>query len=677
MAQLRWVMPALAAPPPPARRLRRWLALALVALVLLLTLPWRRPAPTPAAPPAWFEALPPGDAPRGALGAGARKLTLAGVTRNAVPAAGALELSLAPPPGATLELSAGLRCAEGAVCRGAVDFELLAGGRSLGGQRLTAGWREDHPEALPLQGPATTWRAWRVPLPPAGGRLTLRATAAPGPVPPGAEAPTPFWGEPLLLVPPAGQRNVVLLSIDTLRADRLGSYGYRRHATSPHLDRLAAEGLRFEQAVAPSPWTTPSHMSLMTGLYPSTHRVNTQVEKTPARRLAPGVPTLAGRLRERGWHTRAYTGGGTMGAALGFDQGFDVYEHGPLKLTPRARQEMLARLHELREVPFFLYLHTFEVHAPYTRTRWVEPRLSAAARADWQSRFDLEWLPRPAQRALSDQAPLEGPAGQLTPAQRARRLALKDEGLPRLLGRHGLWDADSASDLYDGGVREADDFVGELLAELERLGLADRTAVVVTSDHGEEFGEHDPTRFWDAHCSTLYDEVLRVPLLLRLPGGPSGVVARQVELLDVAPTLLAWLGLPPQPGLQGRDLLRLAPGGADTGAADWALSEATCADPERKALRRPDLKYVVELGGAGGDDSQAPRLARHELYELDRDPGERRDLAPARAAQVARLAEELLARVARLRAAGRQAPQAQAPRDAETLERLRALGYVQ
>ncbi len=652
---------------PPAPTRARLAASALAGL-LALCVPLRPPAAPRARPgPAWFEAL----RPAPALGrVAARKLTLAGETREALPGWQPLDLPLDVPARATLELAAAVRCAEGELCSGAVRFEARVAGRArpLARFRLDADWREDRPESLPIQGRATRWHVARVPLDDFAGRrlnLELRALDARGPS--RGARPAPVWAVPRLLAPARERLNVLLVSIDTLRADRLSAAGYAR-ATSPHIDRLAADGLRFTQAITTAPWTTPAHMSLFTGLYPSTHRVTTRPQVTPVRRLSASVPTLAELLRAHGYATQAWTGGGTLGAGYGFDQGFEVYEEGALKLTPAARADVLARLGELSVAPFFFFVHTFEVHAPYTRTRYVEARLSAAARADWQARFDLEWRQRPGRRALAPDAPLEGPAGALSPAALARRQALLREGIEGLLRRHGLWNARSASDLYDGGVHAADDFVGELVAALRRLGLHERTLVIVTSDHGEEFGEHDPARFWDAHCQPLYDELLRVPLIVRLPGGPRGVSERQVGLVDVAPTVLDALGLPVPVDMQGHSLLR-----PDARRESLALAEATCSGPERKALRGQGVKYVAGFD-AGADDGVPLTPRTQQLFDLSRDPGERRDLAASDSARADALRATLLARVRELR--GRARGGESGALDAEALERLRALGYV-
>lgn len=665
-----------------ARRRPGWRLALGAALAGVAALVAARAARGPAGAPAWFDELRAGDVWRLPRGLASRKLTLAGETRNARFAGAPVELRVVPPARAELEVSGALRCALGARCRGAAVFEVRARSgdeeRVLARFRQEAAWREDYPEAVPVDGPPARWHAERVSLAEYAGReLSLELVVTPEEAPPeteGDEAPAAFWGEPLLLAPvESGQPNLLLVSIDTLRADRLSGAGYARD-TSPRLDRLANTGVRFTQAIAQAPWTTPSHMSLFTGLYPSTHAATERLASGRMRPLAPGVPTLAALLRARGWHTRAYTGGGTMGAALGFDRGFDVYFEGPLKITDEVRSGVRGLTRGLARVPFFLYVHTFEVHAPYVRTHYVDDRLSDEQRRDWHAYFDGAWRTQLGHRALAP-APTREPGVMADALARAiaKRAALRGRPLREFLEGMGLWNAASASALYDGGVRVADDFVGGLLDALHGLGLEGRTAVIVTSDHGEEFGEHAPERFWDAHCVTLYDELIHVPLLMRLPGIAPGTVREQVQLVDVAPTLLEWLGLGVPGTMQGRSLLPLLRGGAPA-APRWAFAEATCSGPEYKALRRADLKYVGEFDPQVLDGATPLWLRGEQLFRIDADPGEQRDLSAVRLSRAANLGRQLVTLAERLR----RARVADKPRalDAGARERLRALGYV-
>jgi arylsulfatase A-like enzyme len=422
---------------------------------------------------------------------------------------------------------------------------------------------------------------------------------------------------------PPAPRNLILVSIDTLRADRLGCYGYAR-PTSPALDRLAARGVLFEQALSPAPWTVPAHASLLTGREPRSHHV-----RTARGLLDPAIPTLAQWLAARGYDTAAIVNTHFLDSRRGLTRGF-----AHLSTVPEAEGTGSAaqRVHELalrwlaasHERPFFLFLHHYDVHGDYA--------------------------PEPAYRAMFT-SPYDGPAtGTTLQLGRVRRGELK---LRQRDARH-------LSDLYDAGIRQLDDELGRFLARLERAGKLDDTLLVVTSDHGEEFLEHGDV----FHGRTLYSELVRVPLLVSGPGVPRGRrVAVPVSLVDVVPTASALLGVPPPPGVEGRDVGPAWRGGADSGdgrsfgfAADHWMAQAPGAF--RRAVQRDGWKlhYSHPEG-------------RLELYDLASDPGELRDVAAEHPERVAELRPALDAWLAR----GEQGETLEL--DADEAERLRALGY--
>jgi arylsulfatase A-like enzyme len=461
-------------------------------------------------------------------------------------------------------------------------------------------------------------------------------------------APVALWGEPLLLGARDDRPNVLLVSIDTLRADRLGCYGHFR-PTSPHLDQLAAEGVRFAHAISQAPWTTPSHMSLFTGLYPSAHGVNQDWPTFQAynrgsglyRTIGANVRTLTDVLRANGYRAFAATGGGTIAGALGFDRGFDVYREDSRSLTSGTATRLTEWLQQLQHTSFFLFFHTFHVHAPYQSTTFVDGLMTEAQRQDVE-RF------------------------MTTPG-----LAQPIEAFRALLQARGLLRPDVTAALYDGGIHATDAFLGDLFDRLRELDLYDRTIIIVTSDHGEEFADHDPSRFYDAHCRTVYDELVRVPLIMRVPDRfePGRVVDDVAELVDVAPTILELVGVS---GLesQGHSLLPLLNGGGKAPPAS-ALSEATCIGAEWKALRVADLKYVSRFTVANGERSGIPGPMEAEaLFDLRADPREQRPLAdPSRVDTMRRqLHEQLNHMTARTGSA--------VTVSAELRERLRALGYL-
>ena len=413
--------------------------------------------------------------------------------------------------------------------------------------------------------------------------------------------------------------NVLLISIDTLRADRLGCYGYDR-GISPNLDRLAASGVLFDQAITQSPWTTPAHMSLMTSLPPSSHTVNQgfrqylrhQRGAGEYRILPEGVVTLAELLQARGFRTLALTGGGTIGGELGFDQGFDQYLGSARKLRPETWSRLTGWLADSDSRPFFLFFHTFEVHAPYLHVEDARDLMSAE-QAD-------------ALQAFIDANP-----------------EMTEKQLKTYLQDRGLFRVEITSRLYDGGVRHTDEFLGRLFEELRRRGLWDRTLIVVTSDHGEEFADHRPMKFYNVHCDTTYDELVRVPLILRAPGRfiDGRVIGDQVRLLDLAPTILELLELPVPSPMQGTSLVELMEHGRWDRRLE-AYSEASCIGPEWKSLRSQRYKYLAVFRPGGGERTGIPgKPRRQELYDLKQDPGEHSNLAATQPELLARMRSRL------------------------------------
>ncbi len=318
----------------------------------------------------------------------------------------------------------------------------------------------------------------------------------------------PIWGNPMVIARRVGSTtppNVILISIDALRARSIGAYG-RERATTPFLDAFAREGVLFTQAVAQSTTTPASHMTLFTSLYPGTHGVTDLTHGSDL----DAYGTLAEILRQHGYATAAVTEDGLLEPSLGFDRGFDSYTEtknrgaeralGHLEHTARIVAEWLAKR---RDEPFFLFVHSAQVHEPYTPP--------------------------------SQYRGIFGVAGAVGPAD--------------------------ALDRYEETVRYTDDQLAALWQSIAPLGVADHTIVVITSDHGEEFGEHGAL----GHGTQLFDETLLVPLIMRAPGLlPRGArVDAQVGLIDVLPTLLDLLHLPIPVHAEGRSLAALFHGDDD------------------------------------------------------------------------------------------------------------------
>jgi arylsulfatase A-like enzyme len=473
---------------------------------------------------------------------------------------------------------------------------------------------------------------------------------------------------------PAPPPNVVLISLDTLRADRVNAYGYRDRVLSPHIDGLARDGILFESHITASPWTTPAHFSLLTSLSPHSHGVTESVAWLlrglhgggEYQRLADSHETLAEALARGGYATAAFTGGGTVDPSIGFDQGFDVYDTSMGKVTAERLAIVTEWIAAHRDRPFFVFWHTFETHAPYHDGAFLE-----------------EVLP-PAKAAVL--------GGQLAPLGRPEGPFLPEDVGEETLRAADAFTPEVCSALYDGGVLSVDRWVGRLLEALRAAGLYDRTLVVLTSDHGEQLGEApDETggearngRFYSAHGHTLYEELIHVPLVLKLPGtpGPPRRVSAVTRAIDVMPTILDVVGLAPaSPGHQQGLSLRPLWEGRPSPPRE-AFTEALSTDRESKSLRDARHKYIVTMWprqvGRRGRSWVAPaeRLARTELYDLVADPGEHRNLLRDPTPEIRRLARRFDTELRRLAA---EAPgHAERTRlSEEALQQLRALGYLE
>ncbi len=414
---------------------------------------------------------------------------------------------------------------------------------------------------------------------------------------------------------------VVLITIDTLRADHVGAYG--GPVSTPHLDALASEGVLVEHACTPTPSTGPAHVSLLTGLYPWRH--GTLRNAAP---VDPRIPTLADRLKSHGLTTGAFVSSYVLGRRFGFHQGFDTFVFEPSEeyvFRGKPREEFWTRgevttraamawITSHMERPFFLWVHYFDPHTPYD--------------------------PPPAYASLATGAiDVEG-----------KRLPKEVSSVPELK---------RLIRFYRGEVAYADAQVVKLVERLRLLGLLDGTAVIVASDHGEGLADHGVLE----HGRQLFDEQVRVPLVIRAPGLPAGRrLAGNAQLEDLAPTILALVGAGPAKDLDGFDLLPWLRG-------EVASSPRPVVLGRRRLFRtRRDLFYVRDwpsrskwIGSLDG---------RGATFALDEDPGERR---PQWGAEVPRALRRALERARPSDPAERHALDP----DPEVRRALEALGYAE
>jgi arylsulfatase A-like enzyme len=468
----------------------------------------------------------------------------------------------------------------------------------------------------------------------------------------------------------AGERpNVLHVSIDTLRADRLGCYG-NAAARTPTIDGLAAAGVLFEQATAQANTTGPSHTTQLTGLYPVEHGALAN-----GRPIAADVPTLPELLggAPGAWDTAGFVSGYTLfDGACGLARRFDLYDDNLLawQWLPQAAEE-IAALERIafrlagrlgtrvqrsdrparwtvdaaldwlaaragRANPFYLFLHLYDPHAPYEPPPEHAGGLTAGRQFDWY---------------------------RLGSAER-ERLVADDSARGQMLA------------LYEGEIAYADAELGRLLAALEQRGELERTLVIMTSDHGEGLGDHG---YYFDHGSFLFDEELHVPLILRLPGqARAGTrVAGQTRLLDLVPTVLELCGVAPPPRLSGASLAPLFNGPGGAAAAErrsFALSEMAgdvsgfAVLGRRVSLRTGELK-LIWTSAHWRDTEREPE--RYELFDLAADPGEQHDLYARDLPETPALRQELDAWRAAIEALAEGGEL-----DPALLEHLRELGYL-
>lgn len=463
--------------------------------------------------------------------------------------------------------------------------------------------------------------------------------------------------EPAASAPLPERPNIVLIVVDTLRADHLGAYGYERN-TSPHFDAFADSGVLFEQARSQAACTFPSVNSLLTSRYPA--RFLGQPEGRMG--IPDGIPTLAGLLSDRGYFTLAFSASpivrekpSNLNPHGGFGAGFDEFVEGGVWADARSLNHLFAqRIDELPR-PFFVYLHYIDPHGHYQPPE--DHRYRFANRdADVLAAF-----------------PPEVRAGDPNPI--AKRMEAGEESGLTAAGLEHL------VDLYDDEIAFFDEQLAALLGLFRNRDLEGETVFVLTADHGEAFLEHGMLK----HCRPPYDELVKVPLVVKLPGTPASDrprkrnrrgAGRRVEvpvgLLDVAPTLLDILGpaeagseeAAARAGFEGRSLLPLLTGGeGEALPSSFVPSPAFMGQSTWRGVTDGRLKLLFEMADR-----------RFELFDLTADPGETRDLRGERPDDFRRLRRDLFEWVKRVEGRVGSAQSLEDAREAE--RRLRALGYL-
>ncbi len=416
--------------------------------------------------------------------------------------------------------------------------------------------------------------------------------------------------------------NFILISIDTLRADHLGCYGYPR-SVSPAIDRFAAGGVLFEDVTSPAPWTLPAHTSMLTGLYPSRHGV-----KSLTQRLDDSVPTLAEILADHGFRTAAFVNCSHLNRKHGLHRGFDEFRYifrSAGEIHPSRIGDLALRwLDGAGGGRFFLFLHFYDVHSDYRSKETYEKQFV---------------------RAYSGEA--DGTTAQFK-RFRDGEIVFGDD------------DATHLVDLYDAQIRQIDDMMKRLFRKIDATGRFDDTVVMITSDHGEEFLEHGGV----LHGRTHYREVSRVPLLIRGPGAAGGARIREpASLIDIVPTALSNLELPAYNDADGIDLNAGRRRGHGRRKERRLFAEADHNNAVRDSRRLVrDRRFTCHVDLVTGTV---------RLFDLARDPREKNDIGAGHPEKVKYFQKEL---EAFMDTKGAAAPEVElSPAE---IERLKSLGYV-
>lgn len=426
--------------------------------------------------------------------------------------------------------------------------------------------------------------------------------------------------------------NVILISIDTLRADHLGCYGYPQN-TTPNIDEFSKDSVLFKETIAQAPSTTPSHASIFTSLIPSHHGAFFSMKKP----IPQDIVTMAEILKDNGYKTISFNGGAQIAAEFGFDQGFDTYDSWQRKENQSSTtlidkvdftiEKVDSAIDWIRTNPseeFFLFLHTYEVHHPYTPKK------------EYLDLFEKNY---------SGDLPINI-SGRLVEKINKGNVEISEE------------DKEHIVNTYDAEIYSMDMAFGTLVDFLKKTNLYDDTIIIFTSDHGEEFGEHGMMG-WHSH--TLYDELLKVPLIIKFENSKYGgtVIEEQIRSIDILPTLLDILNIGTLECFEGTSLVK------------WL-----------KNVNRRELPAVSEQDTVGQTHPATVRTKRWKLYDrlndvrlfnLESDPLEQKDVRKRNKKVCNKLQDELSYWLNQKQTVVKTR---EADLDEETLKRLKSLGYI-
>ncbi len=463
-----------------------------------------------------------------------------------------------------------------------------------------------------------------------------------------------YWENPAVYrspVSPAQKTpppNIILISLDTLRADHLKCYGYDRE-TSSRMDGLAADGALFRNAFSSTSWTLPSHMSLLTALNNRHHGVD---KSNP--HLGFSTVTLADLLRKNGYFTHAITGGALVSHRFGFSKGFDSYREFKRSQHHRRSAKNLFRhfnqwVSKNKDKKFFLFLHTYQTHDPYT-------------------------CPAPYSSAFFDGKPMPWTDGDM------EKILFGDKRKSHVPFRSlSSLEQENVIALYDGEIHYTDEvLIGPLIDKLKELNLYQNTMIVLTSDHGEEFFDHGA---W-YHGHSLYNELIQIPLIIKFPHSEhrNQHIGNTVRIEDIMPTILEQLGIDSSPyDLDGVSLIPYLNGEKapeQMAVADLDSPESTFRLPVKVTLIRNGYKLVMNHDFGQPPETYLPvppPIGLVELYDISKDPFEMNNIAPQNEDIVRDLIDQIYVLY---EGSGKEAAKKRKGLDKELEETMRALGYI-
>jgi choline-sulfatase len=389
--------------------------------------------------------------------------------------------------------------------------------------------------------------------------------------------------------------NILLISIDTLRADHLSCYG-NPNMTSPTIDKFSKNSVLFQSHFSQAPTTTASHMTIFTSLYPSAHGLkNWEDQKINAstKSLSDKIKTITEILAEKGYNNYSYNGGGNISHLLGFGRGFKIYRE-------NAEYEILDWLDNPPPSPFFIFFHTYQVHDPYNPFKPLDKL------------FDPDYTGKIISSAEDMTSTLKNKYGY----NNDDFMSVRDTFWNSLNKSDYPREVHHMESLYDAEIFEVDLFLNKLFKKLKELGVYDKTIVVLLSDHGEEFYEHK-----DFLHERLYNETLHVPLIVDVPGNKTGIVSSQTRNIDVMPTILDIIGISKPKDIQGEKITNLLFGGSVSDRLIFSESQ----DLRQSKSIQTDNHYKLIYNQNSYLPDKTPvfkELPPLELFDIGKDPGE-------------------------------------------------------